>query len=59
LADCAAPQTLRLFEVANPGLERCKVIYRAKLKTEGLAGRAIWKCGASSQPGRGVFAGAG
>jgi len=40
LADCAAAQTLRLFEVPNPGLERCKVIYRAKLKTEGLAGRA-------------------
>jgi hypothetical protein len=39
-ANCTTPQTLRLFEVPNPGLDRCKVIYRAKLKTEGLVGRA-------------------
>jgi tRNA A-37 threonylcarbamoyl transferase component Bud32 len=32
-------QTVQLFEVANPGVENCTVIYRAKLKSEGLVGR--------------------
>jgi hypothetical protein len=29
-----------LFEVANPGIERCVVTYQARLATEGLVGRA-------------------
>ena len=40
LAVCTTAQTYRLFEVAEPGVEDCTVLYRAKLKTEGLAGRA-------------------
>ncbi len=40
LADCTKAQTLRLFEVENPGLEQCMVTYRAKLKTENLNGQA-------------------
>ena len=36
LADCKKAQTLRLFEVENPGVEQCIVTYRAKLKTENL-----------------------
>ncbi len=39
-ADCAKPQTLRLFEVANPDVEQCTLLYRARLRTEGLQGRA-------------------
>lgn len=40
LADCAKPLVIRLFEIANPGVEDCMVIYRAKLKSEGLEGQA-------------------
>ena len=37
---CATTQTFRLFEVPDPDLENCSVLYRAKLKSEGLVGRA-------------------
>jgi hypothetical protein len=37
---CTTTQTFRLFEVPNPGVENCTVMYRAKLKSEGLVGRA-------------------
>ena len=37
---CTTRQTVRLFEVPNPGVERCMLTYRAKLKSEGLVGRA-------------------
>ena len=40
LANCTQAQTFRLFEIPNPGVEDCTVLYRAKLKTEGLTGRA-------------------
>jgi hypothetical protein len=40
LADCKKAQTIRLFEVENPGVEQCVVTYRAKLKTENLSGKA-------------------
>jgi PEGA domain/HEAT repeats len=33
-------RTVRLFEIPNPGMEGCRVIYRAKMKTENLEGRA-------------------
>ena len=39
-ASCTTTQTFRLFEVPNPGVEKCTVLYRARLKTEGLVGRA-------------------
>ena len=39
-ASCTSTQTFRLFEVPDPGVEQCTVSYRAKLKTEGLVGRA-------------------
>jgi hypothetical protein len=39
-ASCTTTQTFRLFEVPNPGVEQCTVFYRARLKTEGLVGRA-------------------
>jgi hypothetical protein len=39
-AACTTTQTFRLFEVSNPGVERCRAFYRARLKSEGLVGRA-------------------
>jgi hypothetical protein len=54
LACCDKAQTFRLFEVPEPGVEDCTVLYRAKLKTEGLTGRAyleMW----CRLPGRGEF----
>jgi serine/threonine protein kinase/tetratricopeptide (TPR) repeat protein len=33
-------RVVRLFEVAEPGIEHCRILYRAKLKTESLVGRA-------------------
>ncbi len=47
-------QTIRLFEVAEPGVEDCVLIYRARIKTEGLKGQAyleIW----CRFPGKGEF----
>jgi len=40
LVDSSKQQTIRLFEVPDPGAEQCMLIYRAKLKTEGLDGQA-------------------
>ena len=31
---------MRLFEISRPGVEDCRVIYRAKLKAENLQGYA-------------------
>ncbi|WP_052315012.1 hypothetical protein [Thiocystis violascens] len=50
----AAPRTFRLFEVREPGVERCMLTYRARLKTEGVERRAyleMW----CRLPGRGEF----
>lgn len=54
LADCKKAQTIRLFEVENPGVEQCVVTYRAKLKTEKLTEQAyleMW----CRLPGKGEF----
>lgn len=54
LAVCTQGQTYRLFEVAQPSVEDCTVLYRARLKTEGLTERAyleMW----CRLPGRGEF----
>ena len=48
------PQTIRLFEIADPGTERCMLTYRAQLKTKELQGKAyleMW----CRLPGRGEF----
>jgi len=52
--NCTQAQTFPLFEVPNPGVDDCRVLYRARLKTEGLTGRAyleMW----CRLPGRGEF----
>jgi len=54
LVKCDKAQTYRLFEVPEPDVEECTVLYRAKLKTEGLTGNAyleMW----CRLPGRGEF----
>jgi hypothetical protein len=48
------PQTIRLFELPDPGVEACLLTYRAWLKTEALQGRAyleLW----CRLPGQGEF----
>lgn len=48
------PQTIRLFEIAEPGVEGCMLTYRAQLKTKDLQGKAyleMW----CRLPGRGEF----
>lgn len=49
-----APRTVRLFEVADPRLERCLLTFRARMKTESARGRVyleMW----CRLPGRGEF----
>jgi predicted Ser/Thr protein kinase len=40
MVTCSGPKTLALFEVANPGVEQCRVTYQAQLKSEGFTGQA-------------------
>jgi len=54
LADCKKAQTIRLFEVENPDVEQCRVIYRAKLKTEKLTEPAYLEMWCRF-PGKGEF----
>jgi hypothetical protein len=52
--DASGEQSIRLFEVEDPGVEQCLLTYRAELKVEGLKGRAyleMW----CRLPGRGEF----
>ena len=54
VVDSKEEQTIRLFELQEPQVEQCFVTYRAKLKTDGLAGRAyleMW----CRLPGHGEF----
>jgi hypothetical protein len=39
-ADCYKAQSFQLFELPNPGVEGCIILYRAKLRSEELVGRA-------------------
>jgi hypothetical protein len=39
-ASCTSTQVFRVFEVPDPRVENCIVLYQAKVKTEGLRGRA-------------------
>ena len=51
---CTQTQTFRLFEVPDPNVEDRTVIYRAKLRTDGLAGRAYLEMWCRF-PGKGEF----
>ena len=54
LIDSKEGQTIRLFEIQDPQVEQCLLTYRAKMKTDSLAGGAyleMW----CRLPGRGEF----
>lgn len=52
--DSKEEQTIRLFEVQEPQAEQCLISYRAKMKTDNLAGRAFLEMRCRF-PGRGEF----
>jgi hypothetical protein len=54
IVDSKEEQTVRLFEVQEPQAEQCLLTYRAKLKTDGLSGRAFLEMWCRL-PGRGEF----
>ena len=54
VVDSKEEQTIRLFEVQEPQAEQCLVTYRAKLKTDGLTGRAFLEMWCRL-PGHGEF----
>ena len=54
VVDSKDTQTIRLFELQEPQVEQCLITYRAKLKTDGLAGRAFLEMWCRL-PGRGEF----
>ena len=54
VVDSKDTQTIRLFELQEPQAEQCLITYRAKLKTDGLAGRAFLEMWCRL-PGRGEF----
>jgi hypothetical protein len=54
LIDAREDQVVRLFEVADPGVENCMLTYRAAMRSEDLQGRAyleMW----CRLPGQGEF----
>lgn len=54
VVDSKEEQTIRLFEIHEPQAEQCLVTYRAKLKTDGLTGRAFLEMWCRL-PGHGEF----
>jgi hypothetical protein len=52
--ESAASRTVRLFDVNDPGVQQCVVIYRAEMKGEKVEGRAFLEMWCSF-PGRGEF----
>ncbi len=46
--------TVRLYEIADPGVEQCMLAYRARLRSEGLAKRGYLEMWCRF-PGRGEF----
>ena len=54
VVDSKDTQTIRLFELQEPQAEQCLITYRAKLKTDGLAGRAFLEMWCRL-PGHGEF----
>jgi hypothetical protein len=54
LVDVGEGQVVRLFEIASPEAEGCRIVYRATMKSDNLRGRAyleMW----CRLPGRGEF----
>ena len=47
LIDARGEGVIRLFEIQNPQLEQSLLTYRARMKSDGVSGALIWKCGAA------------
>jgi len=54
LIDTNDKQTFRLFELEDPEAQQCLITYRARIKSDGLAGRAFLEMWCRF-PGRGEF----
>jgi hypothetical protein len=54
VVDAREEQTIRLFEVQESHAEQCLITYRARMKTDGLTGRAFLEMWCRL-PGRGEF----
>ena len=54
LIDTKEKQTFRLFELEDPEAQKCLITYRARIKSDGLAGRAFLEMWCRF-PGRGEF----
>jgi hypothetical protein len=52
--DAREPRTVRLFEVASPGVEQCVLTYRARMKSVNVQGPAYLEMWCRF-PGRGEF----
>ena len=52
--ECQTEQSVRVFEVADPGVEQCMLTYRAKMKTEDLQAKAYLEMWCRI-PGKGEF----
>jgi predicted esterase len=48
-------RTVRLFEIADPGVEDCTILYRAKMKCESLDGKAYLEMWCRSSTGGEAF----
>ncbi len=54
VVNSSKPQIIRLFEVADPGVDDCTVTYRARLRSKGLNGQAYLEMWCRF-PGKGEF----
>jgi len=52
--EATGPMTVRLYEISDPGAEQCMLAYRARMKGEGVAGKAYLEMWCRF-PGRGEF----
>lgn len=52
--DAAEPTTVRIAEIENPSVENARLIYRARIRTDGLQGRAYLEMWCAF-PGQGEF----
>ena len=52
--DASGPRTLHLFEIPNPSIEQCLLVYRARIRSENLANKAYLEMWCRF-PGQGEF----
>jgi hypothetical protein len=52
--DVSGPRTVHLFEIPDPSIEQCMLVYRARMRSESLAGKAYLEMWCRF-PGQGEF----